>query len=589
VTTRSVSRPPRRVGEVTRRIRWAFWVSVVLVAAALAKVVWLQVTDAETLRKEGLKQRTQATKLLPTRGTIYDRNGVELAISVPATSIVADGALVTDPVATVGAVAALLSLSPERQAELVALLSDPTNRFVYIQRLLDDDTAAAVLALDLDGVFGEREDKRIIPSGEVARAIIGRTDPWGVGVGGFEEQFDAALTGTAGERVLERDIDGNSIIGGGTTTRAAIPGDDLVLTLDRSLQYQVEQALLARVVELQATGGTVVVMDVASGDVYAVANVRINDAGVPEVSTANYAAVEPNEPGSVAKVFSTAAALDMGVTTVDTYIEVPGSMIFNEGTQWQQPISDAYPHETEPMSTRDIFVRSSNIGTLLNARLVGADALETYMRAFGLGTPTAIGFDGESAGALKPASEWQGSEADTISYGYGFSATSLQLAAAVNVIANGGVYVSPRLVSHTIGPDGERQPVETPATRQVIQPSTAATMTDLMVDVVCNGTATRAQMEGMSVAGKTGTSLLKRDNDTYRNEDGSKAYYASFVGFLPANDPRVTILVSIDQPSTEKDYYGGSAAAPLFTTVAAAAIHELRITPTPGDIGCPPA
>jgi cell division protein FtsI (penicillin-binding protein 3) len=343
---------------------------------------------------------------------------------------------------------------------------------------------------------------------------------------------------------------------------------------------------LARVDEVKAAGGTVVVMDTDTGEIYSIANViRDEDTGIAAVTSANLAAVEAFEPGSVAKVFSLSAVVDSGVANPDTVIDVPGRMVFNRNTQWEQTVKDAELHDTKPMSLRDIIVHSSNIGTLLLTEQVGDERFGEYLQGFGFGQATALDFPDESAGRLKPFDEWQGSEAATMSYGYGYTTTSLQLAAAVNTVANGGTYVAPKMLMATIGADGEV--TETPAstTRRVISPESAATMVDMMTDVVCTGTGKDARLDGITVAGKTGTAYKVQDG-TY-GEDGSRAYRASFVGFLPAAAPQVTILVTIDEPDpTTNDRFGGKAAAPLFATVATSVIHELAITPTPGDTGC---
>ena len=386
--------------------------------------------------------------------------------------------------------------------------------------------------------------------------------------------------------IREHDAKGRSIPGSGATTTDPIPGNDLILTLDRSLQFQVEQALIARVTELSAEGGAVVVMDTATGEIYAVANVSRGDDGVVAVTSANLAAVEPFEAGSVAKVFSLSAVVDTGVANPDTVIRVPGRIVYDKGTPWEHTINDAEPHPEKPMSLREIIVHSSNIGTLLLTDEVGTERFGTYLESFGFGQKTALDFPDESAGIFKPASEWEGTEKQSHSYGYGYSVTALQLAAAVNTVANGGVYVAPKLVAATIGADGEVTDTAPSATHTVIQPSTAATMTDMMKDVVCGGTGKDAQIADISVAGKTGTAYKTQEDGTY-GATGTRKYRASFVGFFPADAPKVTILVTIDEPDpTSNDRFGGKAAAPLFATIATAAIHELQITPNPGDTGC---
>ena len=571
-------------------MRVVFVVTVVLFALVLGRVVWLQTVKAKGLQAAGKDQRTSETLIKAVRGTIFSRDGDELALSVPTTTVFANPKLVTDPAGTVSVLGAMLQLSAEKQVALLSAFTEKSKSFVYIARQLDDDLAASVLALGLSGIDGYRESKRIMPSGEVGRSLIGRTDIDGIGTAGIERQFDAELTGEDGESVRQRDRDGNSIAGADVTAQAPIPGDDIQLTIDRSLQYQVEQALLARVSELSAKGGVVVVMDSATGEIYAMANVERTPEGQVEVTSANLAAVQPFEPGSVAKVFSIASAVNEGAVTPDTTLEVPGKIVFDEGTDWEKTITDAEPHDVMPMTVRDILVHSSNIGTWKSAQKIGKERLGDYLGLFGFGSMTGLDFPDESAGQTKPANEWQGTERVTVTYGYGYSATAVQLAAAVNTIANHGTYVAPKLLLGRIDETGNIVPTPPSSTHSVVTTETADALTSMMTDVVCFGTGERAQLPDISVAGKTGTAYKVQKNNTYESDSGERAYRASFVGFLPAADPRITVLVSIDEPDpTTKDRFGGTAAAPLFTKVAEAAILELRISPTPGDAGCPNA
>lgn len=577
-----------RAGVPRRRLLTVFVLAAIVFGLLVGRVVILQTVEAADYREAGLAQRETSVVLRADRGTIFDRDGTELAISVPSVSIYANPTAVVDPVGTAHVLASVLRLAPEEEAELAGELADRSRQFVYVARLVDDDTAAAVLALDLAGVGGVEEPKRIRAAGDLGLGVIGRTDPFGAGATGLELQYDATLQGTDGRMVKELDGSGRSMPGASRVLEPARPGTDLVLTLDRSIQYQVEQALLARVDELQARGGHTVVMDVETGELYAVASVRRGDDGTVRTTTGNLAAVEAYEPGSVAKVFSIAAALDQGVVTPDTYLDVPGFLVFGQDSPYEFKITDAYPHDVEAMSVRDILVHSSNIGTWLVAKRLGSETLGQYLEAFGFGQPTGLEFPRESRGIVKPASQWQGTERVTVSYGYGFAATALQLTAAVNAVANAGVYVSPKLVRGTI--DGAGDFIASPAapTRPVLRPETATQMRELMTDVVCEGTARLAQLPGISVAGKTGTGYKVQDNGTYEGDSGERAYFATFVGFFPAEQPKVTILVSIDEPDpTTRDRFGGTAAAPVFADLAQVVIHELQIEPSPGDAGCP--
>ncbi len=578
-----------RAGDTRRRLVAVFVISVLLFVAVVARVAFLQTAGSDSLVAAGKAQRVSEAVLHAPRGTIFARDGGELVMSVPSSTLIANPKLVTDPAGVSSLLGTMLQLAPVKQQSLLAAFTAKNKSFVYIARQIDDDLANSVMALNISGIDLLREDKRIMPSGEVGRSLLGRTDIDGIGTAGVELLYNSELTGVDGERVREHDAKGRSIPGSGATTTDPIPGNDLILTLDRSLQFQVEQALVARVQELSAKGGAVVVMDTATGEIYAVANVSRGDDGVVAVTSANLAAVEPFEPGSVAKVFSLSAVVDTGVATPDTVIEVPGQIVYDRGTPWMHTINDAEPHDKQPMSLRDIIVHSSNIGTLLLTDEVGTERFGSYLESFGFGQKTALDFPDESVGIFKPASEWEGTEKQSHSYGYGYSVTALQLAAAVNTVANGGVYVAPKLVAATIGADGEVTDTAPSATHTVIQPSTAATMTDMMKDVVCDGTGKDAQIADISVAGKTGTAYKVQVDKTY-GATGTRAYRASFVGYFPADAPKVTILVTIDEPDpTSNDRFGGKAAAPLFATIATAAIHELQITPNPGDTGCPAA
>ena len=575
-----------RAGDTRKRLVAVFVITVLLFAAVVARVAFLQTAGSDSLVAAGKAQRVSEAILHAPRGTIFARDGGELVMSVPSSTLIADPRLVTDPAGVAALLGTMLQLTPDKQQSLLATFTAKDKSFVYIARQIDDDIANSVMALNVSGIDVMREDKRIMPSGEVGRSLLGRTDIDGIGTAGVELLYNDELTGVDGERVREHDAKGRSIPGSGATTTDPIPGNDLILTLDRSLQFQVEQALISRVTELSAKGGAVVVMDTATGEIYAVANVSRGDDGVVAVTSANLAAVEPFEAGSVAKVFSLSAVVDTGVATPDTVIQVPGRIVYDKGTTWEHTINDAEPHPLQPMSLRQIIVHSSNIGTLLLTDEVGTERFGSYLESFGFGQKTALDFPDESAGIFKLASEWEGTEKQSHSYGYGYSVTALQLAAAVNTVANGGVYVAPKLVAATIGADGEVTDTAPSAAHTVIQPSTAATMTDMMKDVVCDGTGKDAQIADISVAGKTGTAYKTQEDGTY-GATGTRKYRASFVGYFPADAPKVTILVTIDEPDpTSNDRFGGKAAAPLFATIATAAIHELQITPNPGDTGC---
>jgi cell division protein FtsI (penicillin-binding protein 3) len=453
-----------------------------------------------------------------------------------------------------------LSYTPEQEAKLLAALSVPGAQFRYIARGMTKVEAQALLGLGLPGVYSYTEPSREVEGG-VAGAVIGSTDPDGLGVSGLEKQFDKILTGVDGKGIREVDKNGRSIAGVQSTTLAPVAGDDIVLTLDKNIQFQTDTALLDRVGRLSAKGGTAIVMNTTTA------------AGTAVLASGNFAAVESYEPGSVAKVFSISAALNEGKVTPETVLKVPGSIVVDNF-----PIRDAWPHGVIPMSVKEIVSESSNIGTLMAAEKIESKTLHDYLSAFGFGRKTGLEYPGESRGILRDADKWRGTEKVTVSYGYGLSSTPLQMIAGVNTVANKGIYVAPQLVGATIDKSGKRHPAPASKTRTVLKPEVAAMMTDMLREVICTGTGELAQVKGMQIAGKTGTGYKIQENGTY---------FASFVGYFPAANPQVTMLVSIDEPdASSRDRFGGTAAATVFARLVPGIMHELGIQATGAGTGC---
>lgn len=567
-----------------------FAITAVVFALILGRVVMLQTTDADQLRAAGYEQRTSETVLRANRGVIFDRNGDELALSVPSTTIIANPKLVTDPEGTTRALATVLELSPDKQQKLIEAFTAKDKSFVYVARQVTDSQAQAVEQLALNGVDSIAEDRRTMPSGSVGQSVIGKTNIDGEGIAGIEMQYDAVLTGTDGEMTRQHDRDGRSLPGTETTTVAPIPGDDLVLTIDRSVQYEVEQAMVEQVTNLMARGGSAIVMDTDTGEIIAMVGVRMGDDGIVRVTSGNIAAVDAAEPGSVAKAITIAAALNEGTVTPDSMFEVP----------WQKQFSDTQLHDAEQhpdwnIPVRTILAESSNIGTIEVMLTMGStlretkEKLGTYMRAFGLGEKSALDFPGESRGLGVDWKKWEGAEQYTVAYGQGIASTSVQLVSAINVIANDGVYVAPKLVKSTIAADGTITDTADSDTHRVVRPEVAQQLNLMMREVVCSGTATRAQVKGVTIAGKTGTGLKALDGGGYTDAEGHHKYYSSFAGYFPAEDPQVTVLISIDEPpgaEGQETRFGGTAAAPVFARIAPSIIHEMDIQLPEGG-GCP--
>jgi cell division protein FtsI (penicillin-binding protein 3) len=274
--------------------------------------------------------------------------------------------------------------------------------------------------------------------------------------------------------------------------------------------------------------------------------------------------------------------MNEGKVNQETVFSVPGITVIDGF-----PIRDAWPHPTMDMNVRTILSESSNIGTMMTAQTISSEKLHEYLSAFGFGQKTGLNYPGESRGILRAANKWRGTERFTVAYGYGLAATALQMVAGVNAVANGGTYVAPRLVSATIDKSGNKIDATPSVTRQVISADTAAEMTSMLRETVCTGTAELAQVKGMHVAGKTGTGYKAQDNGTYTTDAGARQYFASFVGYFPAQAPRITVFVSIDEPNaSSRDRFGGTAAAPVFARLVPSIMREIGIEPTGTGTGC---
>ena len=574
-------------GKISHRLAYVRIGVSLLLCAMLLRTGYLQTIGSGQYRDASVSQRTRVNVLYAERGSILDRNGLELALPIPLRTVYADPREVVDAIGTARAVAALLGMTPEAEVALAEKLQDKSKSFTYIARQASQEVADTLLALELPGVSSYKESGRKLTS-DGLRALVGRTDPDGLGTSGLEKQFDILLAGVNGRQVREVSAKGQSIPATQDNTVSAIPGKTLVTTIDRNIQFQVDGILAQQIARLQARSGTAIVMDSATGEIYAMSTLRLNEDGTYSADSGNIAAVEANEPGSVAKVFSIAAAINEGKVDATSPFTVPPVFVANKGTKWENVLRDAYPHEIEEMSVRKIFVDSSNVGTLMVGQTIGPDKLHDYLQSFGFGAKSAVDFPGETKGILQSSDKWVGSQKFTTSYGYGYSTTALQLIAGVNVVANNGNYVAPRLVTATVTKDGLNEPIAATEQHSVITPETAATMRSLMSDVVCFGTATLGKVPGITVAGKTGTAYKRQDNKTYVADDGSRSYFASFVGFIPAQQPRFTVLVSIDEPNAASlDRFGGTAAAPVFANIAQVLISELDIRPDAADLGCP--
>jgi cell division protein FtsI (penicillin-binding protein 3) len=543
-------------------------VMVLALGAILVRLSVLQVSQAADLRDQAAEQRLETVTLPATRGEILDRNGERLAISVPARDVYANPRYVVDAWATATRLAPVLG---ERTRTLVEHLTEDTT-FVYLARQVDLDVAERIAGLRLAGIGFLDVSKRYYPAGDVAGQVLGFADVDGVGIAGLELAYQDVLAGTPGERTLELDPYGQPIVGGIDVEVPPVAGSSIETTIDRDLQFQA-QAALEEVVEAQhARGGTVIVMDPRTGDVLAMTSSPWFDpnhfAEANPATFRNRAITDVFEPGSTNKVITAAAAVQEQAVGLDERFSVPWTMRVGDFT-----IHDSHPHAVLRMTLGDIIAESSNIGAVHVADRVGEAAMAAYLSRFGLGRQTGVDFPGESAGITLPLSEWTDTTLATAAYGQGLAATPLQMVSVYATIANRGRWVQPRLVRATIGQHGLRHDAPPSPSRRVVSAATAEMVGRMLAYAVEHGTGTNARIPGYQVAGKTGTARIPlKDRPGYL----SGQYVASFIGYLPAGDPRVVIAAILDRP---RQGYGGLAAAPLFQRVARAAIARLGIQP----------
>lgn len=556
-----------------RRVPW------LLVALSLAfmaigfRLVEVQALSSERFDELGREQRVRRVTLAAERGTIFDRDGNELALSVPQHTVWADPRVIDDPVGYARQLAPLLADDPSEIARLeetfVERLSDPDAAFVYLRRKVEDAVAARVESLRLPGVHFVPESARHYPS-DLAGSVLGKVGTDNEGLSGLEVQYDEVLAGQPGELVVERDPQGREIPQGQRRYVAAVPGSDLILSIDHGLQFEAERALVDAVDQFSARGGRAIVLDLASGDILAMANVSAADGPgptAPDPRTArNRAITDVYEPGSTNKVITLAGAIEEGLVAPSTAFSVPDHIQVADHV-----FTDHEPHPVEQWSVREILVHSSNVGAITVGKMLGKERLDGYLRAFGFGADTGLDFPGESAGLLLDPADWYPTSIGTVPIGNGLAVTPLQMLDVFATLANDGVWRAPRLVRATVDAEGVRRDQAVGEARRVVSERTAEMMRDMLADVVTEGTGSNASIPGYTVAGKTGTARKPLENGRgYGNK-----HVASFAGFAPVENPRLAGIVVLDEPSP---IFGGVVSAPTFSRIMR---HALRIEGVP--------
>jgi cell division protein FtsI (penicillin-binding protein 3) len=553
----------RRRGAVSvvtdRRIRMLRIAFVVAFVAIGGKAVALT-SSSSNLVAIASQQQLKKIVLPAPRGAILDRNGAELAVGKEERTVYATPYMLDDPKTAARRLAAVLRV---KYRPLLKSLSDRESGFAYVARKADPRRADRTAALDLPGVGTYPEEKRTYPMRTVATQVVGVVGVDNTGLSGIEYLYDRELSGLAGSEVVVRDPAGRDL----RVVKAAEPrpGVPVRLTIDQAIQFTAEQVLATTVRQYRARAATAIVENPQTGEIYAMANVPLVDgnrfAAASNEDLRNRAVTTNYEPGSTFKSITVAGALQEGVVRPWTRFLVPSSLRVAD-----RVINEAHTHPTQSFTVRRIIAESSNVGAVKLGQRLGPERLLRWIKAFGFGERTDVGLPAEEVGTVPPLRRWSGSTIGNVPMGQGVAVTPMQMAAAYSTLANGGVWVQPRLVLQV---GDEKMPP--PRTRRVVSQKTARQVAAMLSDAVSVGTGTNARIPGYVVAGKTGTAQKAIPGGYSKTR-----FVASFVGFVPARKPKLVVLVVVDEPSV---HYGGVVAAPAFEKIASFALQHLEIAP----------
>ncbi len=539
----------------------------------------IQVVDAAMYEERSREQRTIRQDLAAARGTIFDRAGQLLAVTIDGVTISANLAEIDDSTVVASLIAA--ALGADRDA-LKERLESKDSGWVTLVRQLEPAQADAVREMDIAGLYFVTEPKRVYPAGQFTSSVVGFVGWDNEGLEGLEYFYESALSGTPGYAEWERAISGAPIPSAGSEVVPAVPGSDLISTIDLDIQFAASQACVETVERTEAQRCTVVVLDPENGEILAMVNTPSfdpNDVRAADPRLLQNAAVRMTyEPGSTQKLITVASAIEAGAVEWSTLFEdVPYQLeviggACSKGGDVFGCYHDAYPHPDLDLTVKDIFTRSSNTGTILIQRELGDPAHRDFLERWGFGTRTGVDFSGEAAGVAEVDISC-GPCTASAAIGYSVSVTPLQMASFYAAIANDGVWVQPHLVSSIVDGAGVRQAVEW-EDRRIVSEETARIMRLLLHSVVEGegGTGANARVEGYDIGGKTGTTR-KWENGSY----SETSWIASFIGMAPIDDPQLVVAVVVDSPVY--GHYGGEAAAPAFAEVMEQALHQLGIAP----------
>jgi cell division protein FtsI (penicillin-binding protein 3) len=552
------------VDVVQRRIGLIFGAFFLLLVLAAGRTVYLGVLHGASLRAAARTQQLTDEAVPAQRGTITDRDGVDLAVSEPADDVSATPYLITNPLEAARRLAPLVG---KPQSTVLRDLSERSG-FVYLARALPATEARAVLALKIPGIAGKPVMRRVYPRGDLAAQVLGVEGTEGRGLSGLEYSRNTLLHGHSGQRRVVSDALGQPV--SITEAHSEVPGAALSLTLDANIQQRTEQVLGAIGRVFSPKDATAIVMDPRSGAILAMSNwpqVNANDPGASSPGAmANRAVGFDYEPGSTFKAFTVAGALQQKLITPTTAFDIPDQIQVADRT-----IHDDTEHADETLTTAQILAQSSNVGAIKIGMTEGAPAFNSWVHRFGFGAPTGVELPGEEQGQVLPLSHYSGSSMGNLPIGQGELVTPIQMATAYSAIANGGILRRPHIIATV---NGKSPPP--PAGHRVISAGTAAALRQMLEGVLApGGTASEVSIPGYQLAGKTGTAS-KVDPET--REYSTSAYVASFIGFAPASNPKLLCAVIVDEPAAGS-IYGGTVAAPAFGQIMSFALPYLHIPP----------
>ncbi len=547
-----------------RRIRVVLFIFLVLFCSVIGKTFYLQTVRADDFSQMASDQQVKEFKFPARRGTIFDRNGRELAVGQDAKSITVDPYYVEDALSTARFLAPLLKID---ERELLAKMADnDRSSSIYLARKVDPAIAATIDDAHIAGIWIHSEEKRFYPQKQVAAQVVGYAGTDNQGLAGIELQLDDVLTGTGGSQRIVFDPTGKQIET--LSLEEGSRGQDVTLTIDQSLQFEAEKVLSETASKWSAKGAACIIMNPKTGEIYAMANTPTVDANsfnqLSDEQRRNRTVTDNYEPGSVFKAVTVAAGLEEGAVAPGQTYYLPPTIELGGRT-----IKDAVDRGEVDWDLGQILTHSSNVGAVTVGIRTGEEKLDSWIRKFGFGQPTGIDFPGEATGIVWAPQDWSESTIGNVPIGQGLSVSAIQMAVAYSTIANNGVAVTPRLVKSIGGED-----VAPAEGRRIMSEGNARLLRGYMQQVVEDGGAPLAQIEGYHVAGKTGTAQKALPDGSGYSEEN---YIGSFIGMIPASDPQMVMLVMVDEPHP---FGGGSTvAAPAFQKIGQFSLQKLEIAP----------